>query len=257
MPEYTSQDGRNYPIDKRRKYIKDKFKYLDEIISPSDYLANKYNEATLFRNDVIKISNGVDRNKYFPAQKRIGSLSLKNRIIFGSACYLGEHKGIMYLITALNDLPKNESWKLIMAGRGHLEAEINSKIMTYGLQNYVEMTGPIPNEEMPSFYRTLDVYILPSVWPENQPCTILESNACGVPTIGTNIGGSVELIRSKDDCHSGQIINPNSAIEIANSMILYMENREVLKRHSLNAYKKSIDDSLHINALKYLTIFNS
>lgn len=47
---------------------------------------------------------------------------------------------------------------------------------------------------MPTFLRSLDVLVLPSLWPENLPIVMLEAHACGVCVLASDVGGMSEFI---------------------------------------------------------------
>ena len=92
--------------------------------------------------------------------------------------------------------------------------------MKRGLAHIVRFTGKIGNEQIDGILQNTDVLILPSVWPENQPVTILEAMASGMPVIGSRIGGIPELI---DDGVTGYLFNPSDATDLAAKMTLLME----------------------------------
>jgi glycosyltransferase involved in cell wall biosynthesis len=53
---------------------------------------------------------------------------------------------------------------------------------------------------------------------------LAEAAACGVPTIGTNVGGIPEAIV---DGETGFVINPENATDLAEKMILLLDNRDL------------------------------
>ena len=79
-------------------------------------------------------------------------------------------------------------WRLIVAGRA-----VN------GLEPFEELAEGLPVEflgfvEPKAFFESVDVLIVPSIWAEPLPRTILESYAMGVPALGAAVGGIPELI---------------------------------------------------------------
>src|SRR5262249_15917140 len=60
-----------------------------------------------------------------------------------------------------------------------------------------EFAGRVPPEEMPDFMRSIDLLVVPSLWPENLPIIILEASAAGVPVIASDVGGISEMIADK------------------------------------------------------------
>ncbi|MBX3377357.1 MAG: glycosyltransferase [Phycisphaeraceae bacterium] len=54
-------------------------------------------------------------------------------------------------------------------------------------------------EALPSLLSDVDLGIVPSVWWDNAPQTVMEFQACGVPVLGAELGGIPELIRDGVD----------------------------------------------------------
>ena len=53
--------------------------------------------------------------------------------------------------------------------------------------------------------------IVPSEWYENNPMTIIEGYAAGVPVIGTNIGGIPEII---EEGVTGYLFTPSNSVDL-------------------------------------------
>ena len=66
--------------------------------------------------------------------------------------------------------------------------------------------GVLSEEEMPSFYHSMDFYLNTS-WHEGTPNPALEAAACGVPVITTRVGNMPDLIR---DGENGFFIKPET-----------------------------------------------
>jgi glycosyltransferase involved in cell wall biosynthesis len=104
--------------------------------------------------------------------------------------YLGRiniEKGVGTLLDACRRLPAGD-WRLVVAGTA-----------VEGLERFVEMAGDRPVEfpgflPPKQFFDEIDVLVVPSIWPEPLPRTILESYAVGVPVIGADSGGIPDLI---------------------------------------------------------------
>jgi glycosyltransferase involved in cell wall biosynthesis len=91
-------------------------------------------------------------------------------------------KRLELLVEALTLLPSE--WKLLMVGRGSMEAELRSQVQRLGLMRRVRFAGYVPYPELPAFYRGADVLALTS-YSEGYPKVILEALACGVPVVTT------------------------------------------------------------------------
>lgn len=106
---------------------------------------------------------------------------------FGYLGRINVEKGVGTLLDAGRLLPK-EGWEIRIAGKEASE-EGSLKPMADGLP--VSWLGFVPPRE---FFDRIDVLVVPSIWAEPLPRTILESYAAGVPVIGADSGGIPDLI---------------------------------------------------------------
>lgn len=252
---YIDTSGKPEPIQKRNEIIRTAFSHLDAIVAPSQYLLERYVAASFPVNRHLVISNGVNHRQFRPSTSRLRRLEQPHtELTFGTASYLGEHKGVLDVVNAASHLPRQASWRLKIAGKGHLESKIQNLIIEEGLSERIELIGHLSHNDMPNFYNQIDVYILASEWPENQPCTILEAQASGVPTIATNIGGSPELLQTQLNQQAGLSVTPKSPTELAHAMLQYFDTTR-LREHSLNAYIASFDHRLEKSLHRYLDLY--
>jgi protein-tyrosine-phosphatase len=68
----------------------------------------------------------------------------------------------------------------------------------------------------------LDVFVLPSL-NEGLPMALLEAMALGKPVVASNVGGIPELVQHD---HSGVLVPPNDAPELAGAVLRLMRDRE-------------------------------
>jgi D-inositol-3-phosphate glycosyltransferase len=62
-----------------------------------------------------------------------------------------------------------------------------------GVADRVHLTGAVPTEDMPRWYRSADV-LAAAPWYEPFGLTPLEAMACGVPVVGTAVGGLIDTV---------------------------------------------------------------
>jgi len=131
-------------------------------------------------------------------------------------------------------LQANYPWantKLVIVGnnKGHnYDNLINETIARLGLSKDVIMTGFLPTEILPSFYRESLVFVFPSDY-EGFGIPILEAMACKTPVIASNIGSLKEVggeaalyIDLKKS--EGKVVN-----DLASAMQALIENKELRK----------------------------
>jgi glycosyltransferase involved in cell wall biosynthesis len=87
---------------------------------------------------------------------------------------------------------------LILAGKGPLLAELQSRANAIGLEGRIIFQGFIPDEDLPAAYSSADFSIVPSQSLEGFGLITLESLACGTPVLVTPVGGLPEAVNPLD-----------------------------------------------------------
>ena len=111
---------------------------------------------------------------------------------------LVERKGFQALIRAMRLVPDAEC--VIVGGlpADQLATDPQARRLrelarTSQVADRVRLVGAVPREEMPAWYRSADVLVA-APWYEPFGLTPLEAMACGVPVIGTAVGGLTDTI---------------------------------------------------------------
>jgi len=138
------------------------------------------------------IANGIDVERFTPGEpavaRRTFGLPQALRLV-GTAGRLEHVKAQDLLIEAFAALPSDVG--LAIAGDGSRRDELERLAAALGVRGRVHFLGHI--EDMPAFYRSLDVFCLPSR-AEGLPLALLEAQACGVPAVATDVGGVGEVL---------------------------------------------------------------
>ena len=98
-------------------------------------------------------------------------------------------------------------------------------------------TNNVNLEDMPNFYKSIDVYLCASS-SEGFSLSVLEASSSGKPIISSKVGGSTELIKNGIN---GFLVN-RDITEIQEKLIYLRDNREELKKMSLNSRKIIVDN---------------
>jgi len=106
---------------------------------------------------------------------------------FGYLGRINVEKGVGTLLDACRMLPA-DGWRLLVAGKEPSASE-SLQPMAAGLP--VDFMGFVPPRNL---FDQIDVLVVPSIWAEPLPRTILEAYAMGVPVIGADSGGIPDLI---------------------------------------------------------------
>lgn len=87
--------------------------------------------------------------------------------------------------------------KTIFIGSGYTLENCISYVKEQHLEEFIEFHSEVMHDQLPSFYRTLDLFVLPSYW-EAFGCVYTEAYACGVPFIAVKGQGIGEIIAEED-----------------------------------------------------------
>jgi glycosyltransferase involved in cell wall biosynthesis len=130
---------------------------------------------------------GVDPGIFAP---QACERSAEDDFVIGYAGRLVPEKGCDLLLEAAADL--NGAWRLVMLGEGPERERLEALARRLGIADRVSFQGWLPILQLPAFYRTLDVFVLPSRsrhnWIEQFGRVLIEAMACGVPVIGSDCG---------------------------------------------------------------------
>ena len=106
------------------------------------------------------------------------------------------------------------------------------------------MKGFLTGDELISLMANAKVMLLPSVWYENCPLSILETHSFGVPVITMNSGGMAELVK---DGVTGTLVTDPTPEGIALRLRETIENESYYRAISENC-KKEKDNILSVES---------
>ena len=194
------------------------------IVLPSNYFQKRF-EQLLPMIPVSKLyvfpSGGVDTDLFRP------SFTEKKRFTIGYVSRIDRGKGWDTFLDAINLLNINGiDVDALMIGRGDEVGLLKSKIKELGLTN-IEFVGAIPHELLPDKYAQMDLFVFPTQLEESLGLVGLEAMACGVPVIGSCIGGLTDYIKEGEN---GYFFNPGDAVSLADSILKYIKNSDLAKQ---------------------------
>jgi glycosyltransferase involved in cell wall biosynthesis len=143
---------------------------------------------------ITVLRNGVDLARFRPLDRMALRRQLGlDRPTLLSAGNLIELKGHHLVIEALRALP---NWRLVIAGKGPLGAELERQVAQRGLTDRVRFTGPLSQQHLIEYYNAADALVLASSR-EGMPNVVLEAMACGLPVIAAAVGGVPEILDAR------------------------------------------------------------
>ncbi len=194
------------------------FQYLTSrkrtwFIAVSDFVREQmasYYEIPVDR--MITVRNGVDLAEFHAAGDFTNDRD-RNRVVFGTAARLTPMKGLEYLIQAAHQLHHmGVPIEVRIAGAGSHLKSLEQLAASLDLSDCIHFLGHV--DDMPSFYRDLDVFVLPSL-SEGLPLVVLEAMATGRPVAATRVAGTPEVVRDGVD---GLLVPPADAEALADAL---------------------------------------
>lgn len=156
----------------------------------------------------------------------------KGKTIVGSIGRLTKQKGYEYLLAAMPlVIAQIPDIYLVMIGDGELRNELQARVNRLGISEHVLFTGQ--REDAIALLRHMEIFILPSNY-EGLPTVILESMACGVPVLATDIPGTDELIQNGEN---GWLVPPRQPEAIADMLVKLLQNQNLRTKSASRAYK--------------------
>jgi len=162
-------------------------------------------------------------------------------------------KGLRYIVCNLELISRFSNWELKVAGDGPLRNELEAAIIKQ-LRPKVEFFGHVPAHKMKAFWKSVDVFLFPSL-SDGWGMAVVEALAAGVPVIsGTNVGAARQYIRNG---YNGEIRNvDDSFLQV---IVPILEDPRKLDELSANArasvenYRPEIGAENFIKHLRILT----
>jgi glycosyltransferase involved in cell wall biosynthesis len=158
------------------------------LITPSIWLSEAASKNPILGNHRIEVVNNPIPNDFFDQSEESRPKNDSMQTIgFISQNATNPYKGLDILVQALENLDPElqRRIKLLIA------TETRDLIMHKAFE--CELIHPKGNHEVISFYKQLNFLVVPSL-EDNSPSVIGEALACGVPVIGSDVGGIPEIL---------------------------------------------------------------
>lgn len=188
---------------------------------------------------ISRICNGVDTVRFSPTRDPLGrgklaSFAPPETLLVGSVGRIAEMKDPLTMVHGFARLVARlpggrDKVRLALVGDGALRKDVAELLREYGLLELAWLPGN--RDDIPELLRSIDVFVLTSR-AEGICNALLEAMATGLPVVATRVGGNSELVQ---EGVTGQLVPPADPDAIANALLRYANNRELLRRHGTAA----------------------
>lgn len=211
-------------------------KLADCVVVPSEYLQNVFHEFGL---PATPIYNLIETDVFrFRKREPLRPLFLSNR-------NFEAHYGVDDVLRAFELIQRRlPEASLIVAGNGPERVKLEQLARDLKLEN-TKFVGRVAHDRIVDLYDSCDVFLNASLI-DNQPLSILEAFACGLPIVTTDAGGIPYMVEHERTALIVQRRNHQALAEAALKLLfdpelsqrLISEGKRECERYSWTAVKK-------------------
>lgn len=176
------------------------YSLIDKFICPSHFMESMLTQKDIYKTKTIAIPNFID----IDVPKAITNKE-EYILYFGR---LSEEKGIGMIL----ELAKHLQTPIYIAGTGSMQKDCEQS-------DYVKYLGFKTGNELIELISKAKLTLYPSIWYENCPMSILESQSLGTPVIASDLGGIKELIRDGITGYTISEITPEKMYQKINELM--------------------------------------
>jgi glycosyltransferase involved in cell wall biosynthesis len=207
-------------------------------ISPSEFLANVMRQSGIPADKLRVVRHFVDNHSDPPDDKpRCG-------VLFAGR--LAAEKGVDTLIKAAQMLP--DGVRIDIAGEGPLRDSLE-RLAADKAPGRVTFHGRLDMTALKEIFSRSIASVVPSRWYENQPMTILESFAFGVPVVASDLGGIPELIHDNVEGFLVPYNDPPALAAALTQLLIDPSRARTMGFNGLNMVRREFSPLAHLTAL--------
>jgi len=196
----------------------------DRLIAVSEWTRQRLLKLPGIAEDRTRVlPNTVDETRFrvgpYPAELAAGlGIAAGERVILTvGRLDPGEgYKGYDRVVLALPEILRSGvDVRFVVVGSGGDGARLRALAEAHGVGDRVVLTGFVPDDALPAYYRMADVFAMPSTG-EGFGIVFLEAMACGTPVLAGNRDGSVDAL---DGGRLGSLVDPMAVDEIVAGIV--------------------------------------
>jgi len=203
------------------------------ITTPSDFTTNELIKNGC-RQRVITVSNGINLSCFDNSKK--DEIKAKYNPNGHIVLYVGRvsiEKNMMILLESYKEVCKTDkTTKFLIVGNGPFFLDSKAFVKEANLEDRIIFLGSIPNNELKvsGLFGASRLFVTASKT-ENQPVTVLEAKANGIPCIGPDSMGMPGVI---EDNYSGFIVPKDDSKAMAEAIIKILSDDSLYEQFSKN-----------------------
>jgi len=221
---WRTRSSRVAQVQQRMVFLRETLDRVDAHISPSRFLRQLFIEAGVAPERIVFSRQGRDFPNLTPA---LLEKSPSAHLRIGTTGQIAPLKGVHTLFEAVRQLP-GAALEVKAYGDARPFPNYTARLREMARQDpRLSLAGMYGRTEVSQVLQGLDVVVVPSVWYENSPNTILEAFAHRTPVIVADLGGMAELVQ---DGVNGLRFIPGDASSLAARLQQLVDDPGLLAR---------------------------
>lgn len=208
------------------------------VAAPSRSLLEEMRRSGL-RREVVLSSNPIDTNLFCPTLPEEKERMKKRFRLSGPvALYAGRlspEKSLEVLVKAFRAVSsKLPEAALVIAGHGSEKRALQKRSQDLGLSDTVIFPGTLDAPTLAALYRASDAFVIPST-AENQPVSLMQAMASGLPSVGVRARGLAEYISEA----TGFLVEPGDHEALGHWLLVLLKDAGLRERLGAAARKEA------------------
>jgi len=184
-------------IQERRQILLEALNQVDVAISPSRFLGDLFRAQGAQPGRLVTMRQGLDSGEWAAVDRPVSRPGLQ----IGYVGQIAPHKGVDVLVDAFRRLRSNEDApELTIYGDPERFPQFTAQLQRQVAGDpHIRFCGVFTHRRVAQVLAALDVIVVPSIWYENSPNTILEAFATQTPVVTSDLGGMAELVQHEEN----------------------------------------------------------
>jgi phosphatidylinositol alpha-1,6-mannosyltransferase len=240
IPYITYYHAEEVPLTDRFRYqplVRNRiYREADAVVVACEFARETLIRIGISVDRIHKITPGVDYERFTPQAAPadlVNRLGLQNKQVLLTVARLLPRKGHDVALRAVaRILPDFPNLHYLIVGTGPDEQRLRKLIAELGIGGAVTLLGYVPDDQLPDFYHSCDVFTMPNREEENGDIEgfgmiFMEASAAGKPVVGGRSGGTADAVLHGV---TGMLVNPKEVDDVAATLKLLFGNPDLRRR---------------------------
>jgi GT2 family glycosyltransferase/glycosyltransferase involved in cell wall biosynthesis len=221
-------------VEARRRddHMRHLAEHVTHFLAPSRAVRERFVKFGFPAERITVSETGLDHTRFAGAERTSGSV-----LRLGFLGSLMISKGPHILLEAYARLPPGAATVDLFGGAAAYHGDDSYQLRLEPLLSMagVRVHGAIPPDEVRKALSSIDVLVVPSIWPESSGMVIREAFLAGVPVVASNIGGIPEVV---EEGRGGLLFRANDVDDLHQTLARFLSNPTL--SHTLRAAIPSV-----------------